>query len=52
MYRIVLATNCGHPLNPDQIAAQVEGSVAYALDSLQIDSSVLNGRIAEKNFDT
>jgi len=52
VHRIVLATNCGHPLNPDQIAAQVEGSVAYALDSLQSESSVLNGRIAEKNFDT
>jgi isoquinoline 1-oxidoreductase beta subunit len=50
--RIVLATNCGHALNPDQIAAQVEGSVAYGMDSLLCVSSVANGRIVERNFDT
>ena len=50
--RIVLATNCGHALNPDQIAAQVEGSVAYGMDSLLCESSLANGRIVERNFDT
>ncbi len=52
VHRIVLATNCGHALNPDQIAAQVEGSVAYGMDSLLCESSVANGRIVERNFDT
>ena len=28
---MVLALNCGHAVNPGQIAAQVEGSVAYGL---------------------
>jgi isoquinoline 1-oxidoreductase beta subunit len=50
--RLVLATNCGHAVNPDQIAAQVEGSVAYGMDSLLCESSVANGRIVERNFDT
>ena len=50
--RVVLATNCGHALNPDQIAAQVEGSVAYGMDSLMCESSVADGRIVERNFDT
>jgi isoquinoline 1-oxidoreductase beta subunit len=50
--RIVLATNCGHALNPAQIAAQVEGSVAYGMDSLLCESSVAKGRIVERNFDT
>ena len=50
--RLVLATDCGHALNPDQIAAQVEGSVAYGLDSLLSESSVAQGRIVERNFDT
>jgi isoquinoline 1-oxidoreductase beta subunit len=50
--RIVLGTNCGHALNPDQIAAQVEGSVAYGMDSLLCESSVAEGRIVERNFDT
>ena len=31
VHRLVLALNCGHAVNPDQIAAQVEGSVAYGL---------------------
>lgn len=52
VHRLVLATNCGHALNPDQIAAQVEGSVAYGFDSLLSESSVANGRIVERNFDT
>ena len=50
--RVVLGTNCGHALNPDQIAAQVEGSVAYGMDSLLCESSVADGRIVERNFDT
>ena len=50
--RLVLGMNCGHALNPDQIAAQVEGSVAYGLDSLLSESSVADGRIVERNFDT
>src|SRR5689334_21905038 len=29
VHRMVLALNCGHAVNPSQIAAQVEGSVAY-----------------------
>jgi len=49
--RLVLATNCGHAVNPDQIAAQVEGSVAYGFDTLQSQSSVEKGRIVETNFD-
>jgi isoquinoline 1-oxidoreductase beta subunit len=49
--RLVLATNCGHVVNPDQVAAQVEGSVAYGFDSLISESSVANGRIVESNFD-
>jgi isoquinoline 1-oxidoreductase beta subunit len=52
VHRLVLATDCGHAVNPDQIAAQVEGSVAYAYDTLQCESTVQNGRIVEDNFHT
>jgi isoquinoline 1-oxidoreductase beta subunit len=48
--RMVLATNCGHAVNPATIAAQVEGSVAYGFDSLQSEISVQNGRAVELNF--
>ena len=52
VHRWILATNCGHAVNPVQIASQIEGSVAYGMDSLQSESSVKDGRIVEKNFDT
>jgi isoquinoline 1-oxidoreductase beta subunit len=53
VHRMVLALNCGHVVNPDQVAAQVEGSVAYGLSAtLYGENSVENGRIKELNFDT
>jgi isoquinoline 1-oxidoreductase subunit beta len=53
VHRMVLALDCGHAVNPDQIAAQVEGSVAYGLTAtLYGECSVKNGRVAELNFDT
>jgi len=40
-------------VNPDQIAAQVEGSVAYGLSATFYgECTVKDGRIAERNFDT
>jgi isoquinoline 1-oxidoreductase beta subunit len=53
VHRMVLALNCGHAVNPHQIAAQVEGSVAYGLSAAMFgECSVNNGRIVETNFDT
>ena len=50
---MVLALDCGHAVNPDQIAAQVEGSVAYGLTAaLYGECTVENGRMVELNFDT
>jgi isoquinoline 1-oxidoreductase beta subunit len=53
VHRMVLALNCGHAVNPDQIAAQVEGSVAYGLSAAFYgECTVQNGRMTELNFDT
>jgi isoquinoline 1-oxidoreductase beta subunit len=52
VHRLVLGTDCGHAVNPQQIAAQVEGSVAYGFDHLLCECTVDNGRIAELNFDS
>jgi isoquinoline 1-oxidoreductase beta subunit len=53
VHRMVLALNCGHAVNPDQIAAQVEGSVAYGLSAtLYGECKVENGRMVDLNFDT
>src|SRR5256712_941787 len=52
VHRMVLALNCGHAVNPDQIAAQVEGSVAYGLSAAFYgECTVQNGRMTELNFD-
>ncbi len=51
VHRMVLALDCGHAVNPGQIAAQVEGSIAIGLSSaLHEESTVQNGRIKETNF--
>jgi isoquinoline 1-oxidoreductase subunit beta len=53
VHRMVLALNCGHAVNPDQIAAQVEGSVAYGLSATFYgEMNVKDGRMVESNFDS
>jgi len=53
IHRMVLGVNCGHAVNPDQIAAQVEGSVAYGLSATLFgECTVEKGRIVETNFHT
>ena len=53
VHRMVLATNCGHAVNPHQIAAQVEGGVAYGLSALFYgEMKIDKGRVTNTNFDT
>ena len=53
VHRMVLALDCGHTVNPGQIAAQIEGSVAYGLSAaLYGECKVKEGRMADLNFDT
>jgi isoquinoline 1-oxidoreductase beta subunit len=52
VHRMVLALDCGHAVNPHQIAAQVEGSVAYGLSAAFYgEVNIENGRAVELNFD-
>ena len=51
VHRMVLALDCGHTVNPGQIAAQVEGSVVYGLSATFYgECTVANGSVAESNF--
>jgi isoquinoline 1-oxidoreductase subunit beta len=51
--RMVMAIDCGHAVNPSQIEAQVQGSVAYGLSATFYgEMSVQNGRMSELNFHT
>lgn len=53
VHRMVLALDCGHVVNPSQVAAQVEGSVAYGLTAaLYGECPVDKGRMTSLNFDT
>ena len=53
VHRIVAATDPGHAVNPQQIAAQIEGSFVYGLSAALYGScTVKDGRIEQQNFDT
>ncbi len=53
IHRIVAVTDPGYAVNPDQIAAQVEGSFGFGLSALLYsENTVKDGRIAESNFDS
>ncbi|WP_293867341.1 molybdopterin cofactor-binding domain-containing protein [uncultured Alsobacter sp.] len=53
IHRIVAATDCGHAVNPQQIAAQIEGSFAYGLSAaLHSEITIKGGKVQEENFDT
>ena len=53
VHRIVVGTNCGHVVNPDQVKCQIEGAVAYGLGALfHQENTIKDGAMVEKNFDT
>ena len=52
VHRIVASTDCGYAVNPDQIAAQVEGSFVYGLSALfSSEITIDKGRVVQSNFD-
>jgi isoquinoline 1-oxidoreductase subunit beta len=53
VHKMVFALDFGHAVNPEQITARVEGSVAYGLGAPFIgEMTFANGRMKELNFDT
>jgi isoquinoline 1-oxidoreductase beta subunit len=53
IHRVVMGTDCGNMVNPAQVTAQVEGSVAYGLGAaLYQECTVKAGRIEQENFDS
>ena len=51
VHRVTAVIDCGQPVNPDGIAAQVEGAIAYGL-SAALDGAITirNGRVEQSNF--
>jgi isoquinoline 1-oxidoreductase subunit beta len=53
VHRMVLGVNSGHAVNPGQIEAQVQGSVAFGLTATMYGEMVVaNGRMTNLNFDS
>ena len=53
IHRIVAGTDCGYVVNPDMVAAQVEGSFVYGLSAcLTSEITIAKGRVVEGNFNT
>jgi isoquinoline 1-oxidoreductase beta subunit len=50
--RVVCAVDCGIAINPDMIAAQIEGGISHALTAtLKSAITVEEGRVQQHNFD-
>jgi isoquinoline 1-oxidoreductase subunit beta len=52
VHRVVCAVDCGIPINPDMIAAQMEGGIVHAITAaLKGAITVEEGRVRQNNFD-
>jgi len=50
--RVVAAVDCGLAVNPDQVRAQVEGSVGFGLGAIMAEEITLtDGKVDQGNFD-
>src|ERR1700745_48831 len=51
--RVTCAIDCGVPVNPDIIRAQMEGCIGFALGALYYrEIDIKDGRAVQRNFDT
>jgi isoquinoline 1-oxidoreductase beta subunit len=49
--RVTCAVNCGFPVNPDVIRAQMEGGIGYGLSAAMREGvTIVAGRVKESNF--
>ena len=50
--RVVVAVDCGQVINPDLVAAQIEGGVVFGLTSALYDEiTIQGGQVQQSNFD-
>jgi isoquinoline 1-oxidoreductase subunit beta len=51
VHRVVIACDCGQVVNPDTVAAQMEGGMVYGLAAVRHgEITVKNGRVQQRNF--
>ena len=52
VHKVTIAYDCGDVINPDTVAAQMQGSVVWALSAMKHEAVTLkNGRAEQRNFD-
>ena len=52
VHRVVCAVDCGTVINPDTVAAQMEGGIVFGLTAaLKAAITIKNGRVEQSNFD-
>jgi isoquinoline 1-oxidoreductase subunit beta len=51
VHHLVYAVDCGRPINPNGVAAQVEGAAIYGLSAALYDAiTIRDGRVEQSNF--
>ncbi|HEX9386499.1 MAG TPA: xanthine dehydrogenase family protein molybdopterin-binding subunit [Anaerolineales bacterium] len=51
VHRVVAAVDCGQVVNPDNVAAQIEGGIAFGLTAtLKAEATLKEGHIQQSNF--
>jgi isoquinoline 1-oxidoreductase beta subunit len=51
VHRVVAAVDCGRVVNPDGVAAQIEGGIIYGLSAaLRSEITLDRGRVQQRNF--
>jgi isoquinoline 1-oxidoreductase subunit beta len=51
VHRLVYAVDCGRPINPDGVLAQVESAAIYGLSAALFDAiTIQGGRVEQSNF--
>jgi len=52
VHRVVCAVDCGTPINPDTIKAQVEGGIGFGLGAvMQEEITIVGGEVEQGNYD-
>jgi len=52
LHRVTCAVDCGLAVNPDSVAAQMEGGIAFGLSTAFLSEiTIAQGRVEQSNFD-
>ncbi|WP_342628784.1 molybdopterin cofactor-binding domain-containing protein [Nguyenibacter vanlangensis] len=51
--RVIVAVDCGHLVNPDQVVSQIEGGLIFGMSAALFNEiTLLHGRVQQENFNS